>query len=57
MASTISWYGHVLKSEAGHILRWALEFEVEGKIKGALKGHRMRLRNKVGLSRKDALSQ
>ena len=30
MASSVRWYGHVLRKEDGHILRRALECEVEG---------------------------
>ena len=29
-ANAVRWYGHVLRSEDGHVLRKALEFEVEG---------------------------
>ena len=30
MANSVRWYGHVLRREDGHVLRWALDFEVEG---------------------------
>ena len=30
MASSVCWYSHVLRREDGHILRRALDFEVEG---------------------------
>ena len=30
MANSVRWYGHVLRTEDGHVLRRALEFEVEG---------------------------
>ena len=30
MASSMCWYGCVLRREDGHVLRRALEFEVEG---------------------------
>ena len=30
MANSVCWYGHVLRREDGHILRRALDFEVEG---------------------------
>ena len=30
MTNTVCWYGHVLRREDGHVLRRALEFEVEG---------------------------
>ena len=33
MASSVPWYGHVLRREDGHVLRWALDFEVEGQGK------------------------
>ena len=31
-ANAVRWYGHVLRSEDGHILRRALEFGVKGQI-------------------------
>ena len=30
MANGVHWYGHVLRREDGHVLRRALDFEVEG---------------------------
>ena len=30
MANSVHWYGHVLRREDGHVLRSALDFEVEG---------------------------
>ena len=30
MASSVSWYGHVLRREDGHVLKKALDLEVEG---------------------------
>ena len=33
MANSVHWYGHVLRREDGHILRIALDFEVEGQRK------------------------
>ena len=33
MANSVHWYGHVLRREDGHVLRRALEFEVEGRRK------------------------
>ena len=33
MASSVGWCGHVLKREYGHVLRRALDYEVEGKRK------------------------
>ena len=32
MASNVCWYGHVLRKEDSHVLRRALDFEVEGKM-------------------------
>ena len=48
MASTIRWYGHVLRRENGHVLRRALDLEVEAQRK---KGKQV----KVGLRMEDAL--
>ena len=33
MANSVFWYGHVLRSEDGHVLRGALDFEVDGQRK------------------------
>ena len=33
MASSVRWYGDVLRSEDGHVLRRTLDFEVEGQGK------------------------
>ena len=33
MANNVHWYGHVLRREDGHVLRRALDFEVEGQTK------------------------
>ena len=33
MANSVCWYGHVLWREDGHVLRRALDFEVEGQRK------------------------
>ena len=30
MASSVLWYGHVLKREDGYVLRRALDFELDG---------------------------
>ena len=30
MANSVHWYGHVLRREDSHVLRRALDFEVEG---------------------------
>ena len=32
-ANGLRWYGHVLRTDDGHVLRKALEFEVKGKRK------------------------
>ena len=38
VASRVHWYGHVLRSEDGHVLIRALDCEVEGqRMKGRLK--------------------
>ena len=40
MANSVCWYGHVLKREDGHILKRALDFEVECQRKnGGQRGH------------------
>ena len=59
MANSVRWYGHVLRSEDGHVKRMALDFEVEGQRK---KGRPYRMWKKqikeesmmVGLRREDA---
>ena len=33
MANSVCWYGHVLRREDGHVLRMALDFEVDGQWK------------------------
>ena len=33
MANSARWYGHVLRTADGHVLRRALDFEVEGQRK------------------------
>ena len=33
IANSAHWYGHVLRREDGHVLRRALDFEVEGQRK------------------------
>ena len=33
MANSVCWHGHVLKREDGHVLKMAMEFEVEGERK------------------------
>ena len=60
VTSSVCWYGHVLRREDGHILRRALDFEVDGQ---RMKGRPKRMWKKqveeqiikVGLRRKDAL--
>ena len=38
MANSVLWYGHVLRREDDQVLRWTLDFEVEGQMmKGRLK--------------------
>ena len=60
MANSVCWYGHVFRREDGHVLRRALDFEVEGqRKKGRLKRTWKRQVEKesvkVGLRREDAL--
>ena len=60
MANSVHWCDHVLRREDGHILRRALDYEVEGqREKGRLKRTRKRQdeeeRLKVGLRWKDTL--
>ena len=60
MANSVHWYGHVLRRENGHVLRRALDLEIEGQRK---KGRPKRTWKKqvekesvkVGLRREDAL--
>ena len=60
MANSVHWYGHALKREDSHVMRRALDIEVEGQRK---KGRPRRTWKKqveeesmkVGLRRKDAL--
>ena len=33
-ATGVRWYGHVLRRDDGHVVRKALEFELNGKRKG-----------------------
>ena len=60
MANSVRWYGHVLRREDGHVLRRALDFEVEGQRK-QLRPKRTWIKQveeesmKVGLRRVDAL--
>ena len=60
MASSVCWYGHVLRREVGHILRRALHLDIEGQRKnGRLKRTWKRQVEdesiRVGLRRKNAL--
>ena len=60
MANSVCWYGHVLRIEDGHVLRRALDFEVEvqrkkGRQKMTWKKQVEEESMKVGLRRKDAL--
>ena len=60
MANSVHWCGHVLTREDGHVMRRALDNEVEGQRR---KGRLKRTRNKqdedegvkLGLRREDAL--
>ena len=59
MANSVCWYGYVLRREDGHVLRRALDFEVEGqKRKGRPKWTwKKQIEEesvKVGLRREDA---
>ena len=59
-ANSVRWYSHVLRREEGHVLRMALDLEVEGQRK---KGRQKRTwikqvreeNVKVGLRREDVL--
>ena len=58
-ANAVRWYGHVLRSEDGHVLRKALEFEVEGRRKRGRPKRTWKKQveeecRKVGLRKKDA---
>ena len=33
MANSVCWHSHVLRREAGHVLRRPIDFEVEGQMK------------------------
>ena len=33
MVNNVRWYGHVLRREDGHVMRMALDFDVEGQKK------------------------
>ena len=60
MANSVCWYGVVLRREDGHILRRALDFEVDsqrkkGRPKRTLKSQVEEENVKIGLRREDAL--
>ena len=60
MVNCIRWYGHVLRRKDGHVLRRALDFEVEGqrkkwRSKRMLKKQVEEESMKVGLRMEDAL--
>ena len=60
MANTVRWNGHVLNREDGHVLRRALDFEVEGqrkkgRLKRTWKKRAEEESEKIGLRREDAL--
>ena len=40
MANSVCWYGHVLRRKDSHVLRRAMDFEVEKeRINGGQRGH------------------
>ena len=60
IASSVCWYGHMLRREDGNVLRRVLDFEVEGqRMKGRPKRTCRKQAEeenvKVGLRREDAL--
>ena len=60
MASSVCWYGHVLRRENGHVLRRALDFVVEGQKKNGWPKRTWKKQVeeesvKIGLRREDAL--
>ena len=60
MANSICWYSHVLRREDGHILRRALDIEVEGQRKKGRSKRTWKMYVEiesvmVGLRREDAL--
>lgn len=61
-ANGVSWYGHVLRRDDGHVLRNALEFELRGKRKPGRpkKIWKMQVEKEsktVGLEKKDAMNR
>ena len=60
MANSVHWYGHMLRREDGHVLRRALDFEVEGQRKKRRQKRMWKKQieeksMKVSLRRKDTL--
>ena len=60
MVNSIRWYGHVLRREDGHVLRMALDVEVDvqrkkGRLKRTWKKQVEEESMKVGLRREDTL--
>ena len=61
-ANAVRWYGHIIRSEDGHVLRRALDFEVKGGRKRGRPKKTWRKQveeesSKVGLRKVDALSR
>ena len=61
-ANAVRWYGHVLRREDGHVLRRALDFEVDekrkrGRPKRTWKKYVEGESERVGLRREDALNR
>ena len=59
-ANGVRWYGHVLRTDDGQVLRKALEFEVTGKRKPLKKTWKTRVekeRRSIGLEKKDAMNR
>ena len=59
MASSMCWYGHILRLEDGHALRRALVYEVQGQRRKGRLNRTWRKQaeqdsTRVGLSREDA---
>ena len=60
MANSVCWYGYVLRREDGHVLRLALDFEVESqmwiwRLKRTWKKQVEEESVRVGVSREDGL--
>ena len=60
MANSARWYGHLSRKKDGHVLRRALDFEIEGQRKKRRLKRTWRKQGeeegvKVGLRREDAL--